>query len=168
MKRLNLKLVIILGVSTMCLCLGLYFGHAMQVQSGASNLKTDAESLVQEGKRNEALKKYMLYLKQNDGDTATWAAAGKLAVEISDNAATTTTDRAAFEELNQQAYGVMTNAIRHNTDNPELRQQFAEFLMKHNTFDKALDHLEWLRDRGKHEPKIDLMLATCYVYRAVS
>src|SRR5271166_4248159 len=89
MKRLNLKLVIILTVSTLCLGLGLYFGHAMQMQSGSSSLKNEAEALAQGGRkeRPEALKKYLVYLKQNDSDAETWAKAGKLSVDVYTDAA---------------------------------------------------------------------------------
>ncbi len=168
MKRLNLKLVIILSVSTLCLGMGLYFGHAMQMQSGSVNLKKDADALAQQGRkeRADALKKYMTYLKQNDGDAQAWASAGKLSIDVYNDAATEG-DPKIYVELRSQAYALMKNAVRHNLDNRDLRQSFAEFLMKHGAFPEALDQLEWLTspDRGKHDPKLDVMLAACYETR---
>jgi tetratricopeptide (TPR) repeat protein len=167
MKRLNLKLVIILSVSTLCLGLGLYFGHAMQMQSGTDSLKKEAAAKLQEGDKKDALKKYTLYLRQNDGDAETWAAVGKLSIDIYNDAATEAIDSNSYKDLRDRAYAVMKNAVRHNLDNRELRQQFAEFLMKHGAFPEAIEHLQWLTnpDRGKHDPKLDVMLATCYEFR---
>ncbi len=167
MKRLNLKLVIILTVSTLCLGLGLYFGHAMQMQSGSSSLKNEAEALAQGGRkeRPEALKKYLVYLKQNDSDAETWAKAGKLSVDVYTDAASDEISVNEFVGLGQQAYAVMKSAVRHNLDNPELRQQFAEFLVRNGLFTEAIEHLKWLTDRATHDSKLDVMLANCYELR---
>src|SRR5262249_51616220 len=125
--------------------------------------------LVQEGgqKRPEALKKYQLYLKQNDGDSQAWADAGKLSIDIYNDATTAAIDPNVYSDLRMQAYVTMKNAVRHNLDNRDLRQLFAEFLMRNGAFAEAMEQLQWLTsaDRGKHDPKLDVMLANCYEYR---
>ncbi|HEV2971801.1 MAG TPA: tetratricopeptide repeat protein [Pirellulales bacterium] len=167
MKKLNLKLLISLVVVTVCLGLGLYFGHAMQLKSNEGSLKKEAEALVQEGKKAEALKRYTAYLQQNQNDPAVYVATAKLAVEIANTDPNPETLRQAYNELNK--------GLQRNQDNAELRESYAEFMMRVgygmrnlSYFEDAATHLEWLTDpkRGKHEPKLDLLLIECYVERA--
>jgi tetratricopeptide (TPR) repeat protein len=160
MKRLNLKLLISLGVATACLGVGLIFVHAMQVKNSEGSLKKEAEALVQEGKKGEALKRYTAYLQQNQNDPAVYVATAKLALDVFNTDPNPETLRQAYNELNK--------GLQRNQDNAELRESYAEFMMRIGSFEDAGTHLEWLTDprRGKHEPKLDLLLVKCYIQRA--
>jgi tetratricopeptide (TPR) repeat protein len=168
MKRLNLKLVISLVVGTLVMVAGVLIAHTMQQKGTSSELKQHAEKLAQDGKRDEALKKYFAYLKQNPDDAEVHLTASKLAVEIADEAAQRPgADRQIVQMKASEAYEELNRAFRagNNRDNREFRKQFAEFLMRNNVFDKAKEHFQWLTSsqRGKtHQAKLDLELARCY------
>ena len=51
--------------------------------------------------------------------------------------------------------------MRQLPDNAELRQSYAEFMMSDQQYEEAIDPLLWLTasERGKHDPKFDIMLA---------
>ncbi|HEV3417022.1 MAG TPA: tetratricopeptide repeat protein, partial [Pirellulales bacterium] len=167
MKRLNLKLLISLVVATVCLGLGLIFVHAMQLKSNEGSLKKEAEALVQDGKKDEALKRYTAYLQQNQNDPAVYRETAKLALEIANT-------NQSNETLNQ-AYRELEKGVRYNPDDAELRASYAEFLMRlatiypaeHKLFEDAITQLKILTTapkspNRKYVPKLDLMLANCY------
>ena len=157
MKRLNLKLAISLVVGMLVMVAGVLIAHGLQQESTAGSLKKQAEELLQNGKKAEALKTYDAYLQQNEDDPDVYLVTSKLAVEIVDETPT--------KEAWGQAMSELTRAFRRHHDNAELRERFAKFDIEIGRYNEAREHLEWLtsRDRGPHAAKLDLMLATCYV-----
>ncbi len=136
------------------------FAHAYQTRNVSQASKQDAEVLVKEGKREEALRKYLSYLHDNDDDAETHRIAARLAFEIYQDNITKSTFQAAYEALN--------GALRKNPDSPEVHEKYADLMVSIGRFDDAREHFEWLTNpaRGPHDPKFDVMLIVCYKRRA--
>ncbi|HEX3997312.1 MAG TPA: tetratricopeptide repeat protein [Pirellulales bacterium] len=161
MKRLNIKLVVVLVVCTVTAIVGVYFAHAFQYGQAAISSRQQAEALLKEGKRTEALRQYVVYLRQNDTpDPQVLTDAAQLAKSV------------AFEQPNRdtvtQAFELLREAIRQLPDNADLRLSYAELMMFAQRSDEAVEPLLWLTapERGKHDPKFDIMLAQCYIQRS--
>ncbi len=162
MKRLNIKLVIALVVISVTVVVGGYFAHAFQYGSAAEGTRSQAEKLLKEGKNTEALKQYVLYIRQKEtaSDPKVVTEAALLAKKI------------AFEQPTRdtvtQAFELLRLAIRQEPENADLRQAYAELMMFAQQYEEAIDPLVWLTDpkRGRHDPKFDIMLAQCYLHRS--
>lgn len=162
MKRLNIKLVVALVVVSVMVVVGGYFAHAFQYGSAAESNRSKADELLKDNKRAEALKQYVLYIRQKEAasDPKVLAQAALLAKSI------------AFEQPSRdtvtQAFDLLRTAIRQQPENADLRQAYAELMMYIQQYQEAIDPLVWLTDqkRGRHDPKFDLMLAQCYVHRS--
>lgn len=171
MKRLNLKLVISLVVGTLVMVAGVWIVHGMQQKGTSTVLKLEAEKLAQDGKNEEALKRYFGYLKQNPDDAEVHLVASKLAITILDESAKTPGDKTLGLKW-RDADEEVTRAMRagNNRDNADYHEMAADLYMRYAAFNKsfykqAQPHLEWLTNpqRGKTHPvKFDLDLARCY------
>jgi len=162
MKRLNIKLVVSLVIITVTAIVGGYFAHGVQSGNTAESSRQEADSLLKEGKRAEALRQYVNYIRQREGatDPQVLIDSAKLANSI------------AFEQPNKEtvteAYDLLRLGMRQLPENAELQQLYAEFMMWNQRFEEAVEPLHWLvaSERGKHDPKFDIMLVQCYVQRS--
>ncbi len=176
MKRLNLKLLVSLVVGTSVMGAGVWLVHGFQLQNSSAGFKAEGDSLLQEGKKEEALKKYIAYLKQNDSDDKVQLQASKLAMDLINSAQTPEAYREAiglaFDQLNRAFRQSQDSQHENQESQKEIRALMAEFYMKiaigsrenRKLFNDAIQHLEWLTkaERGGHDTKYDLMLAACY------
>ena len=162
MKRLNIKLVVSLLIIVVTAVVGGYFAHAFQYRTAADSSRQDADALLKDGKRTEALRQYVNYLRQKEtaADPQVLLEAAKLANSIAYEQPSRDTITEAIELLRQ--------AMRQLPENAELRQTYAELMMSVQRYEEAVDPLQWLTapERGKHDPKFDIMLAECYVHRS--
>jgi predicted Zn-dependent protease len=162
MKRLNIKLVVALVIVTITVFVGAFFAHALQYRSAAESARQEADALLKDGKRKEALKHYVLYIRQKETnvDPKVLADAAQLAKSVAFDDPT--------NETVAQANQLLHMAMRQMPDDPQIRQAYAEFMMKFGRFEDAIEPLVWLTapERGKHDPKLDMMLVECYVRRS--
>ena len=162
MKRLNLKLVVSLLMITVTAVVGGYIAHGFQYGAAVENSRKDGDALLKEGKRAEALRQYMVYIRQKGAtaDPQVLVETAKLANSLE------------FEQPNrdngQQAVEAHRIAMRQLPDNADLRRSYAELMMFGGQFHEAIDPLLWLTapERGKHDAKLDIMLAECYIQRS--
>ncbi len=173
MKRLNLKLAISLVVGTLVMVAGVWIVHGMQQKGTSTVLKQEAEKLAQDGKGEEALKRYLAYLKQNPDDAEVHLVASKLAIKVLDDTAKTPgADNKSLSFKWRDADEEVTRAMRagNNRENADYHELAADLYMRYAYYDKSLykraqPHLKWLTSaqRGKTHPvKFDLDLARCY------
>jgi cellulose synthase operon protein C len=162
MKRLNIKLVVCLVVITVVAVVGGYFAHAFQYGAATEGSRQKAEDLKKEGKRSEALQEYLSYIHQKDTavDVEVLIDASKLANSIF--------FEQAIRENYKPANDLLRQGMRQFPENAELKQTYAELMLFTLQFDEAVEPLVWLTapERGKHDPKFDLMLAECYIHRS--
>ena len=161
MKRLNIKLVVSLVIILVTAVVGGYLAHGVQSGNTAESSRLEAEALLKDGKRAEALRQYVLYVRQKDtaADPQVVVDAAKLANSIEFGQPSRENYFTAFELLRQ--------GMRQLPENAELRQSYAELMMFTQQFEEAIDPLQWLvaPERGKHDPKFDIMLVRCNVQR---
>ena len=161
MKRLNIKLVVSLVIILVTAVVGGYLAHGVQSGNAAESSRQEAEALLKDGKRTEALRQYVLYVRQKDtaADPQVVVDAAKLANSIEFGQPSRENYFTAFELLRQ--------GMRQLPENAELRQSYAELMMFTQQFEEAIDPLQWLvaPERGKHDPKFDIMLVRCNVQR---
>lgn len=162
MKRLNIKLVVALVVIVISVVVGGYFAHAFQYGNAAESSRQEADQLLKDGKRSEALKQYISYIRQKENgvDPNVLVDAAKLATSIAFEQPSTETVTRAFELLRL--------GMRQVPDNADLKKSYAELMMFVQRYQEAIDPLIWLTspERGKHDSKLDIMLAQCYVQRS--
>ncbi|MEX0865816.1 MAG: tetratricopeptide repeat protein [Pirellulales bacterium] len=158
MRRLNIKFLGILLVSTLVVVVGVHLLHGYNVDKTTRLLLVSAEDAVKEGKTQRAIQLYMTYDKQSgEGDTAGIRNAAQLALEQAKTPSATTRELV-------QAYHFMEEALRKEPENNELRREFVELLMSDARFGKdrmgtALVELQKLRDDGGDDPDLLFMLA---------
>ncbi len=156
MKRLNIKLTLwLVGIAVISV-VGVHFLHGYQLGRNADFLRIQAENAQEGGNLREAMKQYNQYLKHRD-DPEGYSALAKIVVEIANS-----------EDANRQdkmrAYNILEEAIRRHQDLDEVRRSLIDYTIQARRFGDALEHIQYLNDKGQKDPELDLKVALCYYF----
>src|SRR4029077_20708401 len=150
------KLSLWLAGITIFSVVGVHFLHGYQLGRNAEFLRVQAEKARESGNVREAMKQYNQYLKHRD-DPEGYSALAEIVVEIANDKAATRQDRA-------RAYNILEEAIRRHPDLDCVRRSLIDYTIQARRFGDALEHIQYLTDKGKKDPELDLKIAQCYFY----
>ena len=154
MRRLNLKLTLwLLGIVVFSV-VGVHFLHGYQLGRNADFLRVQAENARKEGNLRESMKQYNQYLKHRD-DPDGYSALAEIVVEIAKASDSTKPDRI-------RAYNILEEAIRRHEDLDEVRRSLIDYTIQARRFGDALEHIEYLANKGKKDPELDFKVALCH------
>lgn len=156
MRRLNVKLTLWLVGITLFSVVGVHFLHGYQIGRNADFLLVQAENARKRGNAREAMKQYNQYLKHKD-DPAGYSALAEVVVEIAKD-----TDATRQDKL--RAYNILEEAIRRHPDLDEVRRSLIDYTIQARRFGDALEHIQYLADKGKKDSELDLKVAMCHYY----
>lgn len=155
MKRLNIKLTLwLIGIVVISVA-GVHFLHGYQLDRNADFLRIQAENARESGNAREAMKQYNQYLKHRD-DPDGYKALAEIVVEIANSQDANRQDRI-------RAYNILEEAIRRHPDLDEVRRSLIDYTIQARRYGDALEHIQYLNDKGKKDPELDLKIALCHV-----
>jgi tetratricopeptide (TPR) repeat protein len=156
MRRLNVKLALWLVGITMFSVIGVHFLHGYQIGRNAEFLRVQAEKARESGNAREAMKQYNQYLKHRD-DPEGYSALAEVVLEIAKDTDATRQDR-------QRAYSILEEAIRRHPDLDEVRRSLIDYTIQSRRFGDALEHIQYLTEKGKKDSDLSLKIALCHYY----
>ena len=161
MKRLNIKLIITLLVSTGAFAVGVYFLHDFQSRRRADGLLLLADQMREEQDYLQEANLRRRYISRRPEDTEQYGnVASAYAKLIEQSLAEGKFDPKIF----QNAFRFYEQGIRNAPDNIELRKGAIEFFLDMRRYKDAISHLEHLRNQqGTLEPEMQVKLALCYL-----
>lgn len=148
MKRLNIKLLLILGVLFVGGGVGTVLLHGYQLAKTAHTRKERADEARENGDTVEEYKQLARYLQHKPEDTETYK---RYLVCLKDNLFTGKIKPRKLEL--QQLLAGLESAIRKNPNDVTLRQESIEFWMAVGVETEAIDHLEQLEQLDSLRPK---------------
>lgn len=154
MKRLNIKLTLWLIGIVVISVVGVHFLHGYQLGRNADFLRVQAENARENGNVREAMKQYNQYLKHRD-DPAGYSALAEIVIEIAKDKDATRPDKI-------RAYNILEEAIRRHPDLDEVRRSLIDYTIQARRFGDALEHIQYLTDKGKKDAELDLKIAICH------
>ena len=156
MRRLNIKLTLWLIGIVVISVVGVHFLHGYQLGRNADFLRVQAETARESGNAREAMKQYNQYLKHRD-DPAGYSALAEIVLEIAKDKDATRPDK-------MRAYNILEEAIRRHPDLDEVRRSLIDYTIQARRFGDALEHIQYLTDKGKKDPELELKIALCHFH----
>ena len=156
MKRLNVRLLAIVGGALLVMGVCVYFVHGWQVSRHAEGLLRRAELAESGGDLPLAVSTLGQYLRYRPEDHAAHSRQVLLMEELTQDQAIS---RGAF--LNVQS--AMERAIRGQPENTELRQRAADFYLRFGRPRDAIDHVRFMlaQPEGAGDADLQLLHARC-------
>lgn len=157
MRRLNVKLLVVLIVSTVVLGGGVFALHEYQVHRHAEVFKQIAHEKKEAGDIEEAVRQLNRYLHYRPNDVETTC---DFALWFAEMASLPT----AQPEQRRRIPLVLEQALRSNPDRDDLRRRLAEFMVQAGRVADAKDHLTILMANNEEDGELKTMMARCMVY----
>jgi tetratricopeptide (TPR) repeat protein len=156
MQRLNVKLVVWLGILLVVLVGGIWGLHSYQVNRNADSLIVLADKTKEEGDLREAarhLNRYMHY-RPDDAEVQ-----GKFALLLSDIAVSP----GATSMDVRQAYAALETALRKDPNNIDVLRKLAQYALRIGRIPDAVSHYENLLAKNPDDAfELKLQLIACY------
>ena len=155
MKKLNIPLVLALGIGSVVTVVGVHFLHGYQVSRNADKLLTRVETAAEQSDLEEQIRLLSRYLRYRPDDIDNL----KRLLEASREQLFTSQD-ATMKDV-ALLLAALEKAIRDNPEDADLRRQGYIFMSAIGRFGDALDNLEQLRAMGDLQPEDRIVLGRC-------
>lgn len=155
MRRLNVKLLVVVVVSTIVFCVGIFFLHGYQIRRNADVLKEIAEEHKEKGDLHQAVRYLHRYLRYRPDDMDTTCDFALWFAELAELPDAKPDDRRNIPYVLEQA-------LRGSPDRQDIRRRLAEHLMKHGRVKDAMDHLKILLEASPEDAELKYLMASCH------
>jgi len=157
-KKLNVRLLVIVGATTLLGGLAVYLLHGYQVRRNAGGLLERAAAARESGNYEQAVWHMYRYLQHRPDDKVQSV---QLALDM--KTLVTESPSVGIKDI-ERAYALLEKSVRESPDDVPLRREAADFTMKLRRYPDAIAHLEYLLnsapDQADAESKV--MLGRCY------
>jgi cellulose synthase operon protein C len=169
MKRLNVKLLIIVVVTTVVLTLGVVGVHALQTNRNVGSLLDLAKQAEEAGDYRGAINFYGRYVAYDPDDAETMAKYALAYLKLAESPDGTKVDLGKAAGALQESVQKLQVGEHRETLNI-VRNKLVDLLVKYHQYVQAKDHLVRMKAEntaaGKDDPAVDLRLAKCYLATA--
>jgi len=156
MQRLNVKLVVWLGILLVVLVGGVWALHSFQVNRNAASLIVLADKTKEDGDLREAARHLNRYLHYRPDDAAVQ---GKFALLLSEIAVSPGANSMDV----RQAYAALETALRKDPNNIEVLRKLAQYALRIGRITDAVTHYENLLAKNPDDAfDLKLQLIACY------
>jgi predicted Zn-dependent protease len=149
-RQLNIKLLAWALGSLLLAGAGIHVLHGYQVQRNASVFRDQAEKAASEGQIQEAAAAFHRYLVYRPGDNDALARYALLLDQLADSPA-----------AHYRALQALEQALRHQPDRNDWREQAVRIALALYRFDDAAHHLEVLLERTPGKADLEYALGWC-------
>lgn len=156
MKRLNVRLVVWLGISLALLVIVSWVVHGYQSKKNSGLLKTWALEANERGDKPEMVRMLHRYLRYHPDDIEAVEQFTLTVAEIAEGPEATTNTKI-------NAFNVMQNTLRNHPELHDVRRQLASFLISMGRPKDAQQHLEVLRETYTEDAEIERLLGQCEI-----
>ncbi|MBX3413773.1 MAG: tetratricopeptide repeat protein [Pirellulales bacterium] len=157
MRRLNVKLLVALVVTSFAALVGIYLLHNYQVSRNAEVFKQVAVEQRDKGNLEEAVKNYNRYLRYRNDDVDANCDFAMLFADMIEQQA----GRANAEQARRVPY-VLEQALRTAPDRDDIRRRLARFNLEGGRTRDALEHFNLLLKKHPNDAELKMLVGMCH------
>ena len=154
MRQLNLKFIFGLAFAALLICGGVYAVWAYNVNRTIAEFQEKAVAAEQQGKLKEAVGFYRQYLNHTPTDVEQLGKVALIAAKVASDEAATPGDQ-------NNAFRLLTKALRSMPENNGVRRELVEVLVRRRMFPDAQKQILELEKQGVVDSELDFFYATC-------